>query len=342
MTQPKFPAPCPAGRARPARRHRRRARPPALPRCARGRGRAGSPRHRRRVVRRCLRLCPHRGGKAHHERCPITPYRLRRTEVLISTTGCRSNIGDYSPRCPIANPLGRVSQLASTLAAIPAAGPQRVTCRPTSGPVSPAGGAVPRRAGRPRPTAPRPPALQWRSPSPAHARTDGCRRSGTPARPRRRTRVRRARPGRSLRPRAVLRLIGRRARRARPRSRAVVFVDRVADSSSGELKSVAGKRAQGQHAGECKRGGNPAERNLRRSPHSVRRSPLWRGPRRRCQVRPLGLVGRRDLARWRRPRAGCGRPAGSGVGGGSARCRRRSRGGLRRGSRTLRARRSAA
>ncbi len=68
----------------------------------------------------------------------------------------------------------------------------------------------------------------------------------------------------------------------------------------------------------------------------------WRGPRWRCQVRPLGLAGRRDLARWRRPRVGCDRPAGSGVGGGSARRRRRSWRGPGRASRTLRARRSAA
>jgi Transposase IS116/IS110/IS902 family len=48
----------------------------------------------------------------------------------------------------------------------------------------------------------------------------------------------------------------------------------------------------------------------------------WRGPRGRCQLRPLGLAGRRDPSRWRRPRAGCGRPAGCGVGGGSGRRRR--------------------
>jgi transposase len=59
-------------------------------------------------------------------------------------------------------------------------------------------------------------------------------------------------------------------------------------------------------------------------------------------VRPLGLAGRRDPSRWRRPRAGCGRPAGCAVGGGSGRCRRRSRGGRRRASRIPRARCSAA
>ena len=44
--------------------------------------------------------------------------------------------------------------------------------------------------------------------------------------------------------------------------------------------------------------------------------PDWRGPRRCCQFRPLGLTGRRDLSRWPRPRAECGRPAASAAGGG--------------------------
>lgn len=67
----------------------------------------------------------------------------------------------------------------------------------------------------------------------------------------------------------------------------------------------------------------------------------WRGPRRRCHFRPLGLTGRRDLSRWPRLRAACGRPARCGAGGGSGRCRRRSCSGPRRGSRTPRATRSA-
>jgi hypothetical protein len=72
------------------------------------------------------------------------------------------------------------------------------------------------------------------------------------------------------------------------------------------------------------------------------REAVWPGPRPRGRFRPpvLGRLG--DLARWRRPRAGCGRRARSGGGGGSGRCRRRSHGGPGRASRTPRARSAGA
>ena len=85
----------------------------------------------------------------------------------------------------------------------------------------------------------------------------------------------------------------------------------------------------------------PAPR-ARHLPRLLQPRPRWPGPRRRCRFRPpvLGRLG--DLARWPRPRVVFGRPVQNAAGGGSGRCRRRSRRGPGRGSRTLRARSAVA